>query len=42
VEAIVAAEREGTVTLLYSANDETHNNAVAVREILRAYSTSAK
>jgi uncharacterized protein YeaO (DUF488 family) len=26
--------REGTVTLVYSAHDETHNDAVVLREIL--------
>ena len=35
---IAEAEREGTVTLLYSTNDETHHNAVALREFLRVHS----
>ena len=37
---IAEAEREGTVTLLYSANDETHHNAVALRKFLRVHSPS--
>jgi uncharacterized protein YeaO (DUF488 family) len=41
-QPIVDAGRHGTVTLLYSANDQTHNHAVALREFLRAHSTSAK
>jgi len=28
--------RKGTVTLVYAAHDETHNNAVALREFLLA------
>jgi uncharacterized protein YeaO (DUF488 family) len=39
---IAEAEREETVTLLYSANDETHNNAVALREFLRDHLAGAK
>ena len=39
---IVEAEREETVTLLYSAIDETYNNAVALREFLRAHLVSGK
>jgi uncharacterized protein YeaO (DUF488 family) len=39
---IVEAELEGTVTLLYSANDEAHNNAVALREFLRDHLAGAK
>jgi uncharacterized protein YeaO (DUF488 family) len=39
---IVEAERRGAVTLLYGANDETHNNAVALCEFLKAHLTSAK
>jgi uncharacterized protein YeaO (DUF488 family) len=35
---IAEAESKGTVTLLYSAADETHNNAVALREFLEAHS----
>jgi len=33
---IVAAARGSTVTLVYSSHDEEHNNAVALREYLRA------
>lgn len=36
---IVAAEREGVVTLLYSASDEKHNNAAALRRFLMDQST---
>ena len=39
---IVEAEEKGAVTLLYGANDQTHNNAVALREFLRAHLASAK
>jgi uncharacterized protein YeaO (DUF488 family) len=31
--------REGPVTLVFSAHDETHNNAVALRELLLAHPT---
>jgi uncharacterized protein YeaO (DUF488 family) len=31
---ILSASRRGTVTLVYSSNDEQHNNAVALREYL--------
>jgi uncharacterized protein YeaO (DUF488 family) len=31
---LLAATRRGTVTLLYSARDTTHNSAVALREFL--------
>jgi len=33
---IVSAVRRGTVTLVYSAHDEEHNNAVALQEYLQA------
>ncbi len=33
-EPIVQAARRGTVTLLYSAHDEEHNNAVALKKYL--------
>jgi len=33
-EQLRALARNGTVTLIYSAHDEAHNNAVALREIL--------
>jgi uncharacterized protein YeaO (DUF488 family) len=33
---IVTAARRGTVTLLYSSHDETHNNALALQEYLGA------
>jgi uncharacterized protein YeaO (DUF488 family) len=39
---IVEAEEKGAVTLLYGANDQTHDNAVALREFLRAHLASAK
>jgi uncharacterized protein YeaO (DUF488 family) len=39
---IVAAEGEGTVTLVYSANDEKHNNAVALAEFLKTHLPGAK
>jgi uncharacterized protein YeaO (DUF488 family) len=34
VERLVAIARSGTLTLVYSARDEEHNNAVALREFL--------
>jgi uncharacterized protein YeaO (DUF488 family) len=39
---IVKAEREGTAILLYSANDEKRNNAVALVEFLKGHLTGAK
>ena len=36
VRELDARIAEGHVTLLYAAKDETHNNAVALREWLRA------
>ncbi len=36
LEPLLDASREGNVTLLFSARDEEHNNAVALREILEA------
>ena len=33
---ILAAARRGVVTLVYSSHDEEHNNAVALKEYLRA------
>jgi uncharacterized protein YeaO (DUF488 family) len=33
---IVAAARRGTVTLVYSSHDEEHNNAVALKDYVRA------
>ncbi len=35
-EPILKAARQGTVTLLYSARDIEHNNAVALKEFLEA------
>jgi len=32
----------GGVTLIYGAIDEQHNNAVALRELLKTHSASAK
>lgn len=34
LEPIRAAARQGNVTLVYTAHDEEHNNAVALREYL--------
>jgi uncharacterized protein YeaO (DUF488 family) len=39
---IIEAEGKGTVTLLYGANDEKHNNAVALREFLKTHSADEK
>jgi uncharacterized protein YeaO (DUF488 family) len=39
---IVEAEKKGTATLLYGANDETHNNAVALHEFLKPHLSRAK
>lgn len=39
---VVEAEREGTVKLLYSANDGAHDNAVAHPEFWRSHLTSVK
>jgi uncharacterized protein YeaO (DUF488 family) len=39
---IAEAERKGAVTSLYGAIDQTHNNAVALREFLIAHLASAK
>jgi uncharacterized protein YeaO (DUF488 family) len=33
---ILTAARRGMVTLVYSSRDETHNNAIALQEYLRA------
>jgi uncharacterized protein YeaO (DUF488 family) len=41
-QPIVEAERKGAVTLLYGAKDEIHNNAIALREFLKAYLVSGK
>lgn len=37
-EPILAASRRGAVTLVYSARDTEHNNAVALKEYLEAHS----
>jgi uncharacterized protein YeaO (DUF488 family) len=34
LDALAAIARSGTLTLLYGASDEEHNNAVVLREIL--------
>jgi uncharacterized protein YeaO (DUF488 family) len=39
---IVRTAREGTVTLLYGAHDEKHNNAVALVEFLKTHLTGTK
>jgi uncharacterized protein YeaO (DUF488 family) len=36
LKPILDAARRGTVTLVYSARDETHNNAVALKQYLEA------
>jgi uncharacterized protein YeaO (DUF488 family) len=33
---VLAAARQGMVTLVYSSHDEEHNNAVALKEYLQA------
>jgi uncharacterized protein YeaO (DUF488 family) len=35
-QPIVSAARRGTVTLIYSSHDTEHNNAIALRDYLRA------
>jgi uncharacterized protein YeaO (DUF488 family) len=35
-QPILSAARKGTVTLVYSAHDKEHNNAVALKEYLQA------
>ncbi len=37
LEPIIAAARHGTVTLVYSAHDVEHNNAVALRDYLERF-----
>ena len=39
---ILDAERQGTVTLLYGAKDQIHNNAVALVELLKAHLARTK
>jgi uncharacterized protein YeaO (DUF488 family) len=39
---IVESKGRGAVTLLYRANDQTHNNAVALCEFLKAHLVSGK
>ena len=34
LESLRVLARQGTITLVYGAHDETHNNAVAMREFL--------
>lgn len=34
LESLRALARQGTITLVYGAHDETHNNAIAMREFL--------
>jgi uncharacterized protein YeaO (DUF488 family) len=41
-QPIVEAERKGAVTLLYGAKDEILNNAIALREYLKAHLVSGK
>ncbi|MGE5190182.1 MAG: DUF488 domain-containing protein [Gemmatimonadota bacterium] len=40
--AIARRARSGTVTLLYAARDATHNNAVALKEILEGLDRAAR
>ena len=37
VAALAHAAREGPLTLVYSASDEAHNNAVALREVIEQH-----
>jgi uncharacterized protein YeaO (DUF488 family) len=39
LEPLLEAARRGRVTLLYSARDREHNNAVALREYLESHRT---
>ena len=39
---ILDAERQGTVTLLFGAKDQAHNNAVALVEFLKAHLARTK
>ena len=39
VQPLIAASRNGNVTLLYSAHDMEHNNAVALRDYLEDVGT---
>jgi uncharacterized protein YeaO (DUF488 family) len=39
---VSAARRGGTVTLVYSSHDTQHNNAVALRDYLRAHARRSK
>ena len=39
---VSAARRGGTVTLVYSSRDTQHNNAVALRDYLRAHARRSK
>jgi len=38
LEPLVAAVKQGTVTLLYSSRDSEHNNAVALRDYIEGQS----
>jgi len=38
LEPLVAAAKQGTVTLLYSSRDSEHNNAVALRDYIEGQS----
>jgi uncharacterized protein YeaO (DUF488 family) len=35
LEPLLQAAREGDVTLVYSARDEQHNQAVVIRDVLQ-------
>jgi uncharacterized protein YeaO (DUF488 family) len=41
-QPIVAAARRGNVTLLYSARDEEHNAALALRDYLKSTTTRSR
>ena len=42
LEPIVAAAKQGTVTLLYSSRDSEHNNAVALRDYIEGQSRKSR
>lgn len=42
IRPILEAARQGDVTLIYSARDTEHNNAVALKQYLERYQTSVR
>jgi len=42
LEPLVAAAKQGTVTLLYSSRDTEHNNAVALRDYIEGQSRKSR